>query len=86
MNSDEPPTRRDSGQLAVFEQTARDALARLEAIGVDARIADLIVEARALLNVFENWKTAPLFSEERTQLIERVIDLHRSVEVLLSER
>jgi len=83
---DEPPTRRESGQLAVFEQTAREALARLEPLVLDERVEELMAEACALLVIFEGWKTDPPISVARTHIIERVMDLHRNVESLLAER
>lgn len=85
MNSDEPPTRRESGQLAVFEQTVREALARLAEVSPNERIEELSAEAGGLLVVFESWKIDPPIGTDRTHVIERVMDLHRNVEALLAE-
>lgn len=85
MDSDEPPTRRESGQLAVFEQTVRDALARLAEVPTSVRVEELSAEASGLLVIFESWKIDPPIGTERTHVIERVMDLHRDVEALLAK-
>lgn len=86
-SSDEPPTRRESGQLAVFEQTVAEALAKLATMPgpPDDRTTELRIEGEQLQRIFANWRTDPPIGEERTQTIERVMDLHRSVESLLAE-
>jgi|HubBroStandDraft_6_1064221.scaffolds.fasta_scaffold770110_2 hypothetical protein len=86
-SSDEPPTRRESAQLAVFEQTVTEALVKLAAIPdpPDDRTTELRIEGEQLQRIFANWRTDPPIGEERTQTIERVMDLHRSVESLLAE-
>jgi len=86
MNSDEPPTRRESGQLAAFEQTVREALTRLTPIMHDVEVETLAREARDLVDVFESWHQNPPIGMERTKVIERVLDLHRNVENLLAAR
>jgi hypothetical protein len=86
MNSDEPPTRRESGQLAVFEQTVREAISRLATLPADDQVQELTVEAQALLAIFEGWKADPPIGQGRTHAIERVMDLHRNVEHLVAER
>jgi hypothetical protein len=83
--NDEPPTRRESGQLSVFEETVRESLARLAEVSPNARIEELSAEAGGLLAVFESWKSEPPIGAERTRVIERVMDLHRNVESLLAE-
>lgn len=85
MNSDEPPTRRESGQLAVFEQTVREAILHLSDAVLDERAIELSAEAGSLLVIFERWKTDPPIGAERTHAIERVMDLHRNVEAMLAE-
>ena len=80
-----PPPRRESGQLAVFEQTAREVLARLAEVTPNERSEELSAEARGLLTVFESWKIDPPLGTERTHASKRVMDLHRNVEVLLAE-
>lgn len=86
MNSDEPPTRRESGQLAAFEHTVREALTRLAPIMHDAEVEALAREARDLVSVFESWHQNPPIGMERTKVIERVLDLHRNVESMLAAR
>lgn len=87
MAADEPPTRRESGQLLVFEQTVSEALAKLNAMTAtpDDRVTELRFEGEQLLRIFANWRTDPPIGEERTRTIERVMDLHRNVESLLAD-
>lgn len=86
--SDEPPTRRESGQLAVFEQTVREALTKLSMIDgpADDELLELEAEGQSLLSTFSAWKTEPPIGSERTRVIERVMDLHRNVESLAASR
>jgi len=83
----EIPTHRESGQLAVFEQTAAESLTKLESIfEEDDAVRELKAEAVSLLGVFRSWHTDPPISQERARAIERVMDLHRNVESLLARR
>ena len=88
MDDDEAPTHRESGQLAVFEQTAREAIARLSTLvhDPDDSVEELLAEARELLRIFEGWKADPPIGEQRTHVVGRVLDLHRNVESLIAER
>jgi hypothetical protein len=88
MNQDEPPTRRESGQLAVFEQTVRDALTKLSGFDLptDDQLEELEAEGRSLLTTFVNWKTDPPIGADRTRVIERVMDFHRNVENFAASR
>ena len=81
-----PITRRDSGSLAVFEKTATEALAKLESMGPDYRGQTLMHEARELLQVLAFWRKRPPLTSERTECVQRVIDLHRNVEEYLATR
>jgi hypothetical protein len=85
MNADEPPTRRESGQLAVFEQAVREALTRLAPLPHEDRVHELEAEALELQRIFESWKTDPPIGEARTHVVARVMDLHRNVEGLIAE-
>jgi len=87
-SDDDPPTRPESGQLAVFEQTVRDALTRLSSIDspADDELLELEAEGKSLLLTFSTWKTDPPIGTERTRIIERVMDLHRNVENLAASR
>lgn len=82
-----PPTRRDSGTLSVFEQTAQAALQKLSTLpNLDARGVELVTEARDVLAIFASWKDVPPLSQERSSAIARVLDLHRSVEQYVLDR
>jgi hypothetical protein len=82
----EMPTHRESGHLAVFEQTAVESLAKLESLPepIDDEVRELKAEAVSLLGVFRSWATEPPIGEERARAIERVMDLHRNVESFLA--
>jgi len=84
----EIPTHRESGQLAVFEQTAAESLTKLDSLAdpVGDVARELKAEAVSLLGVFRSWHTEPPIGEERARAIERVMDLHRNVESLLASR
>jgi hypothetical protein len=86
VNKNEPPTLRQSGPVAVLQLTVQEAQERLGRLAPDERVQELHAEARELLNVFEGWKTAPPTGEERSHVVERVMDLHRNVEEELAER
>ena len=88
MGMDDVPTHRESGQLAVFEQTAVESLAKLDALQGpdDEQVRELKVEATSLVAVFQSWHTDPPIGEARSHAIERVMDLHRNVESLIAAR
>lgn len=73
------PTRKDSGTVAVFEQTAEDALRELERLGLDERGEELLHEARELTTVFRAWRVMKPEGEDRAAAISRVLALHRNV-------
>jgi hypothetical protein len=79
-DGDGPPTNRSSGTIALFEQTASDAVRRLDALPVSEEVVDLRREAVSLQALFRSWvvRSPPL--DERAAAVSRVMDLHRAVE------
>lgn len=86
MNDDDPPTHRSSGSLAIFENTAKEALVSLESLGLDERGEELAHEARELITVFVSWAAHLPSGEDRATAISRVMDLHRNVGEYLTQR
>jgi len=77
-DDDEAPTPKESGSLAIFEETCNEAIGKLA--GDDGEIADALRhEARQLLVELRSWKTAPPDVVARANVISRVMDLHRAV-------
>ena len=83
MPSDETPTVRPSGTVAVFEQTLIEAIARLDGL---ADGEELRRDAGALLALFRSWKVRAPNPEERAAAISRLMDVHRASEELASKR
>jgi hypothetical protein len=79
-DDDQPPTSRSSGTIAIFEQTATEAIERLDRLPMSERTVDLRREAAALQALFRSWAAHPPTPETRAAAIVRVMDLHRSVE------
>jgi len=85
-DADGPPTHRSSGTIALFEQTASEAVRRLDALPVSEGVVDLRREAVALQALFRSWKVRSPPPEERAQAVARVMDLHRAVEECVARR
>jgi hypothetical protein len=81
--SDDVPTVRPSGTIAVFEQTLVEAIARLEGL---PEAEELRRDAGALLALFRSWKVRAPNPEERAAAISRLMDVHRASEELASKR
>lgn len=77
---DDVITARSSGTLAVFEQTASEAIARLDTFPPDEETIDLRREAVALQAMFRAWSVRAPEPEARAVTISRLMDLHRAVE------
>ena len=86
MSSDDVPTVRPSGTIAVFEQTLVEAIGKLSSMLPSDDVTDLRREAVALRSLFRAWKMRTPQPEERAAAISRLMDLHRSVEELASRQ
>lgn len=86
MPSDEVPTVRPSGTLAVFEQTLVEAIAKLEGLPASDEREELRRDAVAMQALFRSWKVRAPSPEERAAAISRLMDVHRAVEELASKR
>jgi len=84
--SDEVPTVRPSGTLAVFEQTLVEAIAKLEGLPASDEREELRRDAVAMQALFRSWKVRAPSPEERAAAISRLMDVHRAVEELASKR
>lgn len=70
----------------MFEETARVAIEKLDALGNTSEEARVLrADAEELLRIFENWRLTPSVDDDRTRAINRVLDLHRDVEKLAAE-
>lgn len=79
-------TSRSSGTVALFEQTATEAIGRLDALPLSEESVDLRREAVALQATFRSWATRSPKPEERTAAVSRIMDLHRAVEEYAARR
>ena len=86
MPSDEVPTVRPSGTLAVFEQTIVEAIEKLEGLPASDEREELRRDAVAMQALFRSWKVRAPSPEERAAAISRLMDVHRAVEELASKR
>lgn len=86
MPSDEVPTVRPSGTIAVFEQTLVEAIAKLEGLPASDEREELRRDAVAMQALFRSWKVRAPSPEERAAAISRLMDVHRAVEELASKR
>ncbi len=84
--SDETPTVRPSGTVAVFERTLVEALDRLDNLPPSEESVDLRREIVALQAVFRAWTVRTPSREERTAAISRLMDVHRASEEIASKR
>jgi len=84
--SDEVPTVRPSGTIAVFEQTLVEAIAKLEGLPASDEREELRRDAVAMQALFRSWKVRAPSPEERAAAISRLMDVHRAVEELASKR
>ena len=82
---DESPTPKDSGTLAVFEQTCTEAIEKLDALPASELAVDLRREAVALGALFRSWTMRAPLPEERASAVGRLMDLHRAVAELASK-
>ena len=83
-DDEDSPTPKDSGTLAVFEQTCVEALGKLDALPVSEASVDLRREAIALAAMFRSWTTHSPQPAERAAAVTRLMDLHRAVAELAS--
>lgn len=79
MSSDDTPTPRVSGSIAVFLQTAIEAIDKLDSLPPTEESAELRREAVALQALFKSWDVRAPRSEDRAQALSRLMDLHRAV-------
>lgn len=84
MPSDEVPTVRPSGTVAVFESTLAEAAEKLGEFGPEG--AELRRDVTALQALFRSWKVRAPNPEERAVAISRLMDVHRAVEELATKR
>jgi hypothetical protein len=66
-----------SGSLSVMENICQELLTRLSSDSTDRGRA-FATQAEALLRKIERWSGAPPSPEERTIVIAKVLDLHRT--------
>lgn len=85
-SDDEPVTSRSSGTIAVFEQTAAEAIERLAELPLSEESVDLRREAISLQAIFRSWSIRVPDPEARAMAISRVMDLHRTVEEYAARR
>lgn len=83
---DDPVTARSSGTIAVFEQTATEAISRLDGLPLSEEAYDLRREAVSLQAIFRSWAVRQPDPEARAMAISRVMDLHRAVEEYAARR
>ena len=83
---DDTPTPKASGTLAIFEQTAAEAIEKLKTCPTSEESADLYREAVALQALFRSWDTRPPLPEERAKAVSRLMDLHRAVSEYVARR
>ena len=79
-DDDTPVTARSSGSLALFLQTAIEAIEKLDTLPTSEDTIDLRREAIALQAIFRSWDLRAPPPEERASAVGRVMDLHRAVE------
>lgn len=84
--TEDAPTVRPSGTIAVFEQTIVESLDRLDGLSASDEGAELRRDAVALQAQFRSWKVRAPSPEERAMAISRLMDVHRAVEELASKR
>ena len=86
MPSDEVPTVRPSGTLAVFERTLAEAIDKLDGLPASDEGGEWRREAVALQALFRSWKLRAPPPEDRAAAISRLMDVHRAVEELAAKR
>ncbi len=86
MPSDDVPTVRPSGTVAVFEQTIVEAIERLDSLPASDEVTELRREIVALQALFRSWKVRVPNPEERATAISRLMSLHRASEELATRR
>ncbi len=84
--SDDVPTVRPSGTVAVFEQTLVEAIDRLNNLPPSEESVDLRREIVALQALFRSWKVRVPSPADRAAAISRLMDVHRASEELASKR
>jgi hypothetical protein len=80
--SDDVPTVRPSGSLALFEQTLVEAIEKLDGLPKSDECADLRREAVATQALFRSWKVRTPEPKARAAAISRLMGLYRAVEEL----
>jgi hypothetical protein len=78
MNDDEAPTPKESGSLQIFASTCEEAIEKLRGDDSD-RANDLRHAARELLVELKTWSTTPPHPMKRSEVIAKVLDIHRAV-------
>lgn len=84
-DEDESPTPRASGSLAVFLQTASEAMEKLDACPVTEESVELRREAVALAALFRSWDRRAPGQDDRASALSRLMDLHRAVAEYVAE-
>ena len=82
-SSDDVPTVRPSGSLAMFERTLVEALEKLEGLPDSEELRREVVAMQAL---FRSWKVRAPRPEDRAAGVSRFMTLYRAVEELASKR
>jgi len=86
VTDEDPTTSRSSGTVALFLQTAIEAIERLDRLPLSEESIDMRREAVALQAIFRSWDTRPPDPESRARAVSRVMDLHRGVEEYTARR
>ena len=82
-SSDDVPTVRPSGSLAMFERTLVEALEKLEGLPDSEELRREVVAMQAL---FRSWKVRTPRAEDRAAGVSRFMTLYRAVEELAAKR
>jgi hypothetical protein len=84
--SDDTPTVRPSGTLAVFERTIVEAIERLDGLPTSDEVTDLRREVVAMQALLRTWKVRTPKSEDRAAGVSRLMSLYRAVEELAATK
>jgi hypothetical protein len=70
---------RESTRLAIVEQALEDTLERLEELPDDPRVRTLKVKAQGYQRAARAWGTHPPSDEQRTAMVDSVLELNIAV-------
>ena len=86
MPSDDVPTVRPSGSLALFEETLVESIEKLDGLPASDERAELRREAVATQALFRSWKVRTPEPKIRAAAVSRLMSLYRAVEELAATK